>query len=149
MSVDVGLLHLPCLTAPRTLSYFEGAPPLGLAYVAAALRAAGHPPFILDALGEAPRQHSTFRCSKGELSVQGYGIDAIVDRIPPTLDVLGIGNLFLHELRFLQKLLPAIKARFPQLVLVLGGENATGMWDDLLGLFPEVTGCILGEGEEA
>src|SRR5262245_40527231 len=109
MSVNVGLLHLPCLTAPNTLSYFEGAPPLGLAYVAAALRVAGYPPIILDALGEATEQHSTFRCSRGSLIVQGYGIDAIVDRIPPNLDVLGIGNLFLHELRFLERLLPAIK----------------------------------------
>ncbi len=149
MSVNVGLLHLPCLTAPNTLSYFEGAPPLGLAYVAAALRSAGYPPFILDALGEATEQQSTFRCSKGDLIVQGFDIDAIVDRIPANLDVLGIGNLFLHELRFLQKLIPAIKGRFPELVLVLGGENATGMWDDVLRLFPEVIGCILGEGEEA
>ena len=149
MPVNVGLLHLPCLAAPNTLSYFEGAPPLGLAYVAAALRAAGYPPFILDALGEAPWHRSTFPCSRGDLIVQGYGVDAIVDRIPLNLDVLGIGNLFLHELGFLQKLLPAIKARFPDLVLVLGGENATGMWEDVLRLFPEVTGCILGEGEEA
>src|SRR5262245_46318371 len=134
MSVNVGLLHLPCLAAPNTLSYFEGAPPLGLAYVAAALRAAGYPPFILDALGEATGQQSTFRCSKGDLIVQGYGVEAIVERLPANLDILGIGNLFLHELRFLQKLLPAIRARFPQLVLVLGGENATGMWEDLLRL---------------
>src|SRR5262245_31849222 len=137
MSLNVGLLHLPCLAAPNTLSYFEGAPPLGLAYVAAALRAAGYQPVILDALGEAPEQRSTFRCSKGDLIVQGYGIDAIIERIPLSLDVLGIGNLFLHELRFLQKLLPAIKARFPELVLVLGGENATGMWEDVLRLLPE------------
>lgn len=149
MSVNVGLLHLPCLAAPKTLSYFEGAPPLGLAYVAAALRAAGYPPFVLDALGEATDQYSSFPCEKGDLIVQGYGVDAIVERLPANLDVLGIGNLFLHELRFLQRLLPAIRERFPHLVVILGGENATGMWPDLLRLMPEVTGCILGEGDEA
>jgi radical SAM superfamily enzyme YgiQ (UPF0313 family) len=149
MAVNVGLLHLPCLAAPKTLSYFEGAPPLGLAYVAAALRAAGYPPFVLDALGEAPDHYSAFPCAKGDLIVQGYDIDGIVDRLPANLDVLGIGNLFLHELRFLQRLLPAIKERFPDLVVIMGGENATGMWEDLLRLLPEVTGCILGEGDEA
>lgn len=149
MSLNVGLLHLPCLAARNTLSYFEGAPPLGLAYVAAALRAAGYPPFILDALGEAPERYSVFPSSLGDLTVQGWDVDEIVERLPPNLDVLGIGNIFLHELRFLQKLLPAIKARFPQLILILGGENATGMWEDLLRLLPEVSGCILGEGEEA
>lgn len=149
MSVNVGLLHLPCLAAPNTLSYFEGAPPLGLAYVAGALRAAGQEPFVIDALGEATDRYSAFPCSKGDLVVQGLAIDEIVERLPRDLDVLGIGNLFLHELRLLQHLLPAIRRRLPDLVIVLGGENATGMWEDILRLMPEVTGCILGEGEEA
>ena len=149
MRLNVGLLHLPCLTARRTLSYFEGAPPLGLAYVAGALRAAGIRPFVLDALGEAVDRYSVFPSAKGDLLVQGYAVEEIVERIPRGLDVLGIGNLFLHELRFLQRLLPLLKAEFPEMVLILGGETATGMADDILRMCPEVTGCVLGEGEEA
>ena len=149
MSVQAGLLNLPCLMARKTLSYFEGAPPLGLAYVAGTLRHAGRQPFILDALGEAVDRYSIFPSSKGDLLLQGYGVDEIVERIPSDLDLLGIGNLFLHQLRFLQQLLPRIRARFPNLVIVLGGENATGMWEEILRMFPEVTGCVLGEGEEA
>lgn len=149
MPLNVGLLHLPCLTARKTLSYFEGAPPLGLAYVAAAVRSAGHSISVVDALGEAVGSYSILPCAQGELFVQGLTTKEIVERIPPNLDVLGIGNLFLHELRFLQALVPLIKQRFPETVLILGGENATGMWEDLLTVLPDVTGCILGEGEQA
>src|SRR5262245_1160558 len=149
MSLQVGLLNPPCLMARKTLSYFEGALPLGLAYVAGALRQAGRQPFILDALGEAVDRYSIFPSSKGDLLLQGYGVDEIVERLPPALDVLGIGNLFLHQLRLLPQLLPRIRARFPKLVIILGGENATGMWEEILRMFPEVDGCVLGEGEEA
>ncbi|MEO8601512.1 MAG: radical SAM protein [bacterium] len=149
MPLNVGLLNLPCLMARKTLSYFEGAPPLGLAYIAGSLRAAGYTPVVLDALGEGCDRYSLFPSLKGDLLVQGYGIDDIVDRLPEGLDVLGIGHLFLHELRFLQALLPRLKARFPDTAIVLGGETATGMWDELLRMLPEVTACILGEGEQA
>src|ERR1035437_9974047 len=149
MSLKVGLLQLPCLMAGKTLSYFEGAPPLGLAYLAGAAREAGYTPFVLDALGEGTHRHSLFSSSKGDLLVQGLSIDEIVERLPPDLDVLGIGNLFLHELRFLQQLLPRISARLPETVLILGGENASGMWDAILEMIPEVTGCVIGEGEAA
>ena len=149
MALTVGLLNPPCLTARGSLSYFEGAPPLGLAYIAGALRAAGHRVVVVDALGEAVDHYTPFPCSQGQLVAQGLTIEQIVDRLPADLDVLGVGNLFLHEVRFLQALLPRIRARFPHLPIFLGGENATGMWEDLLALLPEISGCVLGEGEEA
>jgi radical SAM superfamily enzyme YgiQ (UPF0313 family) len=149
MPLKVGLLQLPCLMARGTLSYFEGAPPLGLAYVAAAAREADHDIFVLDALGEGTDRYSFFPSSKGDLLVQGLSTDEIVERLPADLDVLGIGNLFLHELRFLQNLLPRLRARLPQAALILGGENASGMSEDVLEIITEVTGCITGEGEEA
>ena len=77
MALRVGLLNLPCLTARNALSYFEGAPPLGLAYVAGAVRAAGHRPYVLDALGEGVGRHGVFASSRGDLLLQGYGVDAV------------------------------------------------------------------------
>ena len=149
MPLTVGLLGLPGLTARHSLSYFEGVPPLGLAYIAAAVRQAGHRPVVVDALGEGVDRYSVFPTSMGDLLVQGLPIDDIVARLPEGLDVLGVSNLFLHELRFLQALLPRIRARFPALPIVLGGETVTGMWEDSLRLFPEVTACVMGEGEVA
>ena len=148
MPLDVGLLNLPGLTARHSLSYFEGVPPLGLAYMAAVARQAGHRPVVFDALGEGVDRYSVFPTSMGDLLVQGFGVDEIVERLPGGIDVLGISFLFLHELRFLQRLVPRIRERFPELVIILGGETVTGMWEDSLRLFPEVTACVLGEGEE-
>lgn len=149
MPLTVGLLGLPGLTARHSLSYFEGVPPLGLAYVAGAVRQAGHRPVVLDTLGEGVDRYSVFPSAMGDLLVQGLPIEEIVARLPEGLDVLGVSNLFLHELRFLQSLLPRIRARFPALPIILGGETVTGMWEDSLRLFPEVTACVLGEGEVA
>jgi radical SAM superfamily enzyme YgiQ (UPF0313 family) len=149
MPLDVGLLNLPGLTARHSLSYYEGVPPLGPAYMAAVAREAGHRPAVFDALGEGVDRHSVFPTSMGDLLVQGFGVDEIVGRLPAAIDVLGISFLFLHELRFLQRLVPRIRARFPDLVIVLGGETATGMWEDGLRLFPDVTAIVLGEGESA
>ena len=149
MSLSVGLLNLPGLTARHSLSYFEGVPPLGLAYMAGVARAAGHRPVVFDALGEGVDRYSVFPTSMGDLLVQGFGVEEIVERLPSGIDVLGISFLFLHELRFLQRLLPRLRQRFPELTIVLGGETVTGMWEDSLRLFPEVSACVLGEGEVA
>lgn len=149
MPLTVGLLGLPGLTARHSLSYFEGVPPLGLAYVAAATRQAGHRPLVFDALGEGVDRYSVFPTAKGDLLLQGLPLDEIVERLPAGLDVLGVSNLFLHEVRFLQRLLPRIRQRFPDLVLVLGGETVTGLGADALSVFPDVTACVLGEGEAA
>ncbi len=148
MALTVGILTLPVLTAKNSLSYFEGAPPLGPAYVAAAARAAGHRVVVLDALGEALDRFSPFPSTAGELVLQGYPVDEIVARLPDGLDVLGISNLFLHEVGLLRALLPRLRARFPHLPIVAGGENASGMWEDLLRLLPELTAVVIGEGEE-
>lgn len=148
MALHVGLLTLPVLTAKHSLSYFEGAPPLGLAYVAAATRVAGHRVTVVDALGDGLDRFSPFPSADGELVLQGLPVAEIVARLPDDLDVLGISNLFLHEVGLLRALLPALRARFPQLPIVAGGENASGMWEDMLALLPELTAVVIGEGEE-
>src|SRR5512139_571775 len=77
MPLSVGLLGLPGLTARHSLSYFEGVPPLGLAYIAAATRQAGHRPVVFDALGEGVDRYSVFPTSMGDLLVQGLPLDEI------------------------------------------------------------------------
>ncbi len=41
----------------------------------------------------------------------------------------------------------AIHARCPDTPIFIGGEHATVTWEYLLARCPEITACVLGEGE--
>ncbi|MEX1366185.1 MAG: radical SAM protein [Nannocystaceae bacterium] len=141
------LVKPPTLVAPRSLSYFGSVPSLGLAYVAAALRAAGHRVTVIDAPGEAWDQLWTFPTAIGPLRGQGLRPEQIVERLPSHVDVIGVTHMFLHEWGLLRQLLPALRRRAPGALLVAGGENASAYWDRMLLECPQLDVCVRGEGE--
>ncbi|MCB9702838.1 MAG: B12-binding domain-containing radical SAM protein [Myxococcales bacterium] len=122
-------------------------PPLGIAYLAAAAREAGHEVRIVDASGEALDHTWPWPSAVGELRVQGLGLAAIVARIDPEVEVVGVSHMFLHQWPLLRALLPMIRARATRATIVLGGENATAFWPTILGECAAVDACVLGEGE--
>ena len=87
-----------CLIRPPAVESFRFATtsialPLGLAYISAALKAAGHDPCIVDAVGLSPGTHT--RYCKGYLV--GLRSEQIVARIPADTDIIGITIVFTHE----------------------------------------------------
>ncbi len=121
-------------------------PPLGPAYVAGALEAAGHHVTVIDALGEAPlaRHASAYPL----LVAHGLTIPEILARIPPDTEGLGVSVMFSQQWPHVAAILRAVRAAFPTMPIFVGGEHATATWDYLLEHCPEVTLCVLGEGEE-
>lgn len=93
----VCLVNLPTVTAPRSLSFYGAVPPIGLAYLAAATRETRHSVAVVDATGEALDRHGRFATGVGEIVVTGLEIPAIVQRIGPKCDVVGISCMFLHQ----------------------------------------------------
>ncbi|MGB1013253.1 MAG: cobalamin-dependent protein, partial [Nannocystaceae bacterium] len=144
----VCLINLPTVTAPRSLSYYGAMPPLGLAYLAAATREAGHDVSVIDATGEAPDQFGPRSTPVGEVLVQGLSIAQIVARIDPSCEVVGLSNMFLHQWPLLRDLVAAIRKARPGVVLVVGGENATAFWHQMMTECPAINVCVLGEGEQ-
>jgi anaerobic magnesium-protoporphyrin IX monomethyl ester cyclase len=121
-------------------------PPLGPAYVAAALAAAGHHVSVIDALGEAPlARHPS---AHPLLVAYGLTIAEIVARIPPDVQGIGVSVMFSQQWPHVAALLRAVRASFPRVPIFVGGEHATATWSYLLEHCPEVTLCVLGEGEE-
>src|SRR5438309_3485206 len=94
-SVRVCLVRPPTLTSASALGQ-DAVPPLGLAYVAGALRAAGHEVHAVDAVGEAVHQYSRIRWSDGAL-LHGLRVDEIVARIDRDTDVIGVSCMFSVE----------------------------------------------------
>lgn len=142
----VCLVRPPAITAPRSLSYYGAVPDLGLAYVAAAARAAGHHVRVIDAPGLAIEQRWAW--SNG-LCGQGLTIGEIAERVPFDVDVVGIAHMFLHEWPMLRALVAAIRAARPHALVIAGGENASAMWELLLDSTPGLDAVIRGEGELA
>ncbi len=116
--------------------------PLGLGYLAAALRQAGHSPLLLDAcLGPARRlpDSSYFHL--------GLTTPEILDRIAEIgPDLVGISIPFTSRAQAAIEIGRAIRAAFPDLTLVGGGMHATVAPQELLTAgFHEV---LLGEASD-
>lgn len=142
----VTLIRPPLTSTPGSYSVII-APPLGLAYVAAALERAGHRLAIIDALGEAPDLEGP--AAFPGLVAFGLPIAEIVERIPPDTQGVGISVMFSQQWPHVEALVRAVHRRFPAVPIFLGGEHPTATWEYLLERCPEVTVCALGEGEAA
>ncbi len=121
------------------------APPIGLAYLTAYLKKAGHRVRIIDAFGEAPRQLT--RDPEG-YSISGLIAEQVVERIPLDVDLIGVSCMFSNSWIYCRRTIARIAEKFPGVPIVVGGEHPTADYERLLNRVPEVLCCVLGEGEE-
>ena len=141
----VGLIR-PALVTSRGAMGAPILPPIGPAYVAAVLEQAGHRVTVVDAPGEAPLRR---RATSHEMAV-AYGLDheEVVARIPSDVDLIGVSVMFSIQWPDVEGLLDRIAGRFPGVPIVLGGEHVTATWSYILATRPEVSVCVLGEGDD-
>ena len=133
-------------------NYFEydfmapATPPIGLAYVAAAIAAHGYDARVIDGLGEAPQRFTYFK----DLGIKRNGIadEEIIARIPPETRAVGVTCMFSYDWPFVRNLIEAIRPCFPDVPIVVGGEHATAMPGFVLTDCPAVDVVVRGEGEE-
>lgn len=126
--------------APAT---FKISPPLGLAYIAGALQAAGRRVTVIDSVAESPGEMT--RYYKGYLI--GLPLAEVAARIPADASLVGISVIFTHEWPEIVHLIDLIKQRHPDLTVVLGGEHITAMPEFCLST-SKADILVLGEGEE-
>ncbi len=137
-----------CLVRPPAVETFRFAstsltPPLGLAYIAAALEAEGERVAVVDAVASAP--DSLRRYFKGYLI--GLSFDEVAARIPTGVDFIGISVVFTHEWPAVVCLIEAIKRAHPDVPVILGGEHISSMPEFCLRT-SIADALVLGEGEE-
>ena len=115
-----------------------------MAYVAGALREAGFEIQFIDALGESldtrhPADHDCY--------LYGLSPEQTVEKIDPDTDIIGVGFGFSFEWPTCRDLVTDIRIRFPDALLLGGGEHITAMPEQTM----KDTGLdigLLGEGEE-
>lgn len=138
------------IRCPQTMAKFVSAayamPPIGLAYVAASLREAGHAVAIVDTTGEALDRFTPIDAD-GVVLRRGLSDDEILARIEPS-EVIGFGLMFSQDWLEARGLIAKVRAAHPNAVLVAGGEHFTAepegaLRDSMLDFILE------GEGDRA
>lgn len=142
----ITLINPPGIKLSAGLQMQSPNPPLGLAYIAAAVKRAGLAYHVIDATGEAL---DTIRAYPGrsDFMVQGYSPREVAERVPDATDIVGIGCLFSTLWPLTCMIAEAVRARFPEALLVVGGEHGTAVPEHVLRTSP-VDVVVLGEGEE-
>jgi anaerobic magnesium-protoporphyrin IX monomethyl ester cyclase len=139
----IQLIHPPLYLNVRAMTALRPSLPLGLAYVAASLRRAGHEISLLDAVGEAPGQITL----DGELQRLGLTPEEIVERLDPEAEAFGLTNMWSFSWPLVREIIHRIKERYPDTPLVCGGEHFTGMTELSLKAAP-IDYLVAGEGED-
>jgi anaerobic magnesium-protoporphyrin IX monomethyl ester cyclase len=119
--------------------------PIGPAYLAGLLEAAGYAVDVIDGVGEGIRNVTP--SADGQLKFQGLTAKEIIDRVDLATGILGVSLMFSQDWVQHRELIRAIKAARPNLTIVVGGEHATAMPDYILGDCHEIDYLIMGEGE--
>lgn len=141
-----------CLIQPSTLTSADAygldvVPPLGLAYIASVLKKAGHHVTFVDGVGEALDRYGRAPGYEG-LLIHGLSNDEVLARIDPDAHVIGVTSMFSNQWLFIRDLLTAIRAKYPEKLVIMGGEHVTACADYIIESCQAVDVCVLGEGEE-
>ena len=143
----VTLIKPPTVVNMGSFSFNNSVPPLGLAYISAIAKAAGHTVQIIDAPGEDIETFHPVHDGSDSLFMHGLSLADILDRIDASSTVVGITHMFVHEWPLIKDLARSIRARYPDMFIVAGGETPTAFWWRMLDECPELDCCVLGEGE--
>lgn len=141
----VALVRGPIVSTTRAINN-EATPCVAFAYIAAYLRQYGHDVAIVDAIAEGLNKfwpladRPGFRC-------QGLTFKETVERIPAHADVIGFSGMFSGEWPILRPLIEHTRERFPDALIVVGGEHATALTEYTLRDCPAIDVCVRGEGE--
>ena len=121
-------------------------PPLGLAYMAAVLEGKGHELKIIDcALDGYDNEYKI----DDEAAYYGLSIEKILEIVSDySPSVIGISIMFSTLSQISDKICNAIRNKFPDIKIVIGGAHASVLVDELLNS-SSVDFIIRGEGEYA
>jgi len=145
--LEVTLVRPPIVVQPASLSTHGPIPPVGLAYIAAVVRDAGHRVSLVDAVAEAIGRAHDFDSPMGVLRRVGLSPAEVVERIPVNVDVIGITLMFIHEWPQTREIVGLARERFPDATIIVGGETPTAFWRWMFQQTDAIDFVVLGEGE--
>ena len=137
------------IRCPQTFHAYVSAapavPPIGLAYVAASLRRAGHGVQIIDTTGEAIDRFVAID-SSGRTLRRGLADEEILERIGGA-DVIGFSLMFSQDWPVARRLIGKVRERYPKSILIAGGEHFTAEPVGALQSGAGLDYVLIGEGD--
>lgn len=120
-------------------------PPLGLAYIAGALKKAGIDVQVIDATAEGVNNIEKFR--EG-IFVFGLNKYEIVSRIDKDVDVICFSFMFTNNWMYGRELIAEVRKSFPDQTLIAGGEHVNAAPEYCMKQAKGLDYIVFGEGEE-
>ncbi|MFH1096091.1 MAG: radical SAM protein [Candidatus Desantisbacteria bacterium] len=118
---------------------------LGLGYIGAYLIQYGHCIEIIDGLSCGNKNAVKVSTKYQQVYRIGLSYDEIVSRIPSGTNMIGITAPFVNHAQIILELSSKIKAKYPNIPLVLGGAYPSTMPEHALSQYIDFV--IIGEGE--
>src|SRR6516165_12161302 len=143
----VSLVRPPIVSTTRAFNN-EATPCIGFAYISGFLQSKGYQVKIVDAIAEALNRFWDIPEFPG-YHCQGLTIDEIIERIDPRSRIVGFSAMFSGEWPITRATIKAVRRKFPDALLVAGGEHITALTEYSLRECPELDVCVRGEGEQA
>ncbi len=141
----IALIRTPIIQPKHHVGSLRAVPSIGIAYINAQLKSAGHQTIVIDAPGEGINQYSQIKNS--DLIINGLVASQIAERIPSDVSVIGISVMHANEWVYDRYLIKFLKVRFPNAYFMIGGENATGSTSLIMNECPEIDAVVLGEAD--
>lgn len=142
---QVALARNPVLVAKWGISSGLLCPPIGLAYIAGSLRDHGFPVAIVDPVGEAP--FDVHPVDDRPLVTYGWTHEQTVAAMPADTKYVGLSCMFSQEWPLFKALARRVRKRFPDAVIVAGGEHITAAPAFCLEDCEALDYAAIGEGE--
>lgn len=143
----IDLIRPPMIVPKQSLSVHGPTPPIGLAYIASALRSDGHDVAVIDAQGMAVDVYTPLDSPIGTVFRVGLTIDQICSVVRPQAQIIGLSLMFFQEWPTVRELLARLRADHPTASFILGGETATAFARWIFEQSPNVDYIVKGEGE--
>ncbi len=134
----------PSIVIPASNQVAMFTPPLGLAYIAGSLRDGGFDVQVIDGVGEKLDSRNPV---DNDCYMYGLTPEETVARIDDDAEIIGVAFGFSFEWPACRDLTKLIRERFPDVLMIGGGEHVTAVPEQAL-LESALDIGVLGEGEE-
>lgn len=141
----IALIQPPNLFHPDTPTVMQ-IPSIGLAYVGAALETAGHEVQGIDGYASYIDQLYPVEVAGSQYWIIGAKPQDIVAQLHEQTRIVGITCMFMHHWIVVRSIAAAVRARFPDIIILVGGEHVTGCPEYSL-LDSQADAIVCGEGE--
>lgn len=144
MPTSISLIRLSSMH-PRGSMISDQTPPIGLAFIAGALKNNGFEVQCIDA--DALDFNRKTDIPGTPYYYTGISVEEVIEQIDSEAKIIGISQTFSKDWLHVRECIKKIREAFPEAKIVVGGEHSTAMPEYTLRDCPVIDYIVLGEGE--